>query len=441
VSPWLGIAVVCGLIPSTLVAVRALARRYTWHPETSRKTVHVVMGLVCLTFPGLFSAAWPVWLLAGISMTALAAIRCVPALRTRLGDVVGGVARRSWGDLLYAPAVALVFWLSRGDPLLFGVPVLVLALADAAAALVGQRYGFAWYETDDGRKSVEGSLAFFVTTFFATHVPLLLGTTAGRAESLLIGVLMGLLLVLLEAIAWRGLDNLFIPLATYLCFVRFTPLSIPELLERLLVLSLLLAGFAGWRRLTRLSPSAVVAGTLVLYVTWAVAGWRWLLPPLATLAGYTVLCRRPGPGPERHTVESVAWIGASGLLWIALSQLWQVGAAAYAYSVAYAAHLGMVALVFDARRGARLPLATTRASAVATLVAALGYGISGPAPGGAGWLALAAFPCITGAALAFAAWQPGLRDCPTDDARWARESCVATLAALVAYVVAGETPP
>jgi NAD(P)-dependent dehydrogenase (short-subunit alcohol dehydrogenase family) len=38
---------------------------------------------------------------------------------------------------------------------------LLLALADAAAALVGSRYGSWHYTTSDGKKSTEGSFAFF----------------------------------------------------------------------------------------------------------------------------------------------------------------------------------------------------------------------------------------------------------------------------------------
>jgi phytol kinase len=84
-----------------------------------------------------------------------------------------------------------VFWLSPDDPLLFVIPMLVLSLADAVAALIGISYGRLRYESTDGIKSAEGSAAFFCAAFFSVHVPLLLFTQVGRAETLLISLVLG----------------------------------------------------------------------------------------------------------------------------------------------------------------------------------------------------------------------------------------------------------
>ncbi len=182
-----------------MLGVRWASRKFAMASRTIAQGDSCLPWAWCASlFRGCFTLHWPVWLLAGLSAAGLAAVRSLPALRDRLGGVLGGVERQSWGELLYAPSVAFVFWLSRGDPLSYTVPVLVLALADAAGALIGRRYGFVRYETDDGVKSLEGSSGFFMTAFMATHIPLLLWTSVGRLESILISVVMGLLLMMIS---------------------------------------------------------------------------------------------------------------------------------------------------------------------------------------------------------------------------------------------------
>ena len=69
--------------------------------------------------------------------------------------------RQTGGAFFYPLAVVGTFWLSGGDPLLFCIPIAVMALADTAAALVGQQVGVNHYRVFDNKRTVEGSLAFF----------------------------------------------------------------------------------------------------------------------------------------------------------------------------------------------------------------------------------------------------------------------------------------
>lgn len=178
--PIIAIIFVLVALGAMMLGVRRAQRRFGLEAELSRKLVHIGMGLVCLPFPGLFREAWPVWTLAGIAVIGLGAIRLLPLVKAQLGQVLGGVERQSWGELLFPLAVAFVFSLAHGNALLFCVPVVILALADATAALIGRRYGHERYETDDGWKTVEGSTAFFVVAFLATCIALTLGAKVGR---------------------------------------------------------------------------------------------------------------------------------------------------------------------------------------------------------------------------------------------------------------------
>lgn len=215
VNPWLGMCLVVSIFGMLMVGLSAYRRSRSKDPELVRKLLHIGMGLVTLTFPWLFAAMWPVLLLTVVFTIFLTFLRLSRPLQQLLGGVIDGVARQSMGEIYFPVAVGLVFLLSAGDPITFCIPMLILALADAGAALIGQRYGTLGYPAGDREKSVEGSAAFLFIAFLNTQIPLLLFTNTGRAESLVIALTLSLLAMLFEAIAWRGLDNLFVPLGTF----------------------------------------------------------------------------------------------------------------------------------------------------------------------------------------------------------------------------------
>src|SRR5690606_16105111 len=108
-------------------------------------------------------------------------------------------------------------------------------LADALAALIGLAYGRVRYVTSEGLKSAEGSIIFFAVAFMSVHVPLLLFTDVGRAQTLLIATIVGLLSMLVEAVAIKGLDNLLIPIAAYAMLRWYMGATVEALALRLVV--------------------------------------------------------------------------------------------------------------------------------------------------------------------------------------------------------------
>lgn len=286
------------------------------HPEVVRKLVHVGMGLVVLPFPWLFPSPWPVVALAVLSVTGMLLLRSLPALRQGPGSVLHAVQRQSLGEICYPIAIAIVFVLKRDQPLLFVIPILILALADAVAALIGITYGRLHYSSTDGSKTAEGSLAFFIVAFLSVHIPLLLLTDVGRAQTLLIALVLGILAMLTEAVAWRGLDNLFVPVLGYALLQRFWTLSAEALLGRLVMLVGLTIFVLMWRRHTRLSDSGLLGAALFGYAAWALGNLGWLLPPLLFFLAY---CTLWPPRPDRlgdQDLFVVVAITAPAVLWL-----------------------------------------------------------------------------------------------------------------------------
>jgi len=233
---WLGIGFVLGMLIGLITVLHWYKHHYTPHPELVRKLLHIGMGLTTLTFPWLFDEVWPVLILAGITVPGLMALRYSKHLKARLGGVINGVERNtSLGEIYFSLGVAGLFILSDGDPLRFTIPILLLALADAIAALVGIRYGRLFYATIEGYKSIEGSLAFFLVAFFCILMPLSFFSDIGLVGALLIALLLALLMMLVEAVAWHGLDNLFIPVVGFLLLNALLDMPFGEFGNQLLL--------------------------------------------------------------------------------------------------------------------------------------------------------------------------------------------------------------
>jgi dolichol kinase len=214
VNPFIGISVVLAITVTLFVVLRALQKRYGLAPEWVRKLTHIGSGLTALSFPWLFQSAWPAVSVCAIAALGLFVLRNNDRMEWRL--VIDSVDRHSYGEFYFALAIALVFTVSGGDPLTYIIPVLILAGADTAAAMVGLRYGRAQYNTLSGKKTVEGSLACFATAFLLTYVTLFIATDIVSIERLGISLLVAFVSTTVEAAGTRGLDNLLIPVFAFL---------------------------------------------------------------------------------------------------------------------------------------------------------------------------------------------------------------------------------
>jgi phytol kinase len=311
--PLLGILLILGLLGLMVGLVRFL----TLPPELSRKSVHIALGLACLSFPWLFSDFWPVGLLCAASIGSLLWLR---QQKGGLNSVLHSVSRESWGELCFPIAVAVLFLLMEDPVRDYLIPVLLLTLADAVGALIGVRYGQSKYSTDEGFKSLEGSLAFFLTAFLCTHICLLLGTDTGRAESLLIAAIIGLLVMLIEGISRKGMDNLWIPLVSYLLVNSYIEMGWLTLSGRLLMLIGIIVFFLLLRRRSYANDSVLLASALVLYLIFAVADWVWAMTPVCLALFYSLVCPTTDKDWQaRHGQDDLLAVCGAGLIWLLLS--------------------------------------------------------------------------------------------------------------------------
>ena len=182
-------------LPSAVAIIAAFALIFgfaeAWrlwrHPpvEFTRKFVHVASGVVAISLAWLIESPITLALLC-------AGFAIVLGVTQRLGllQSVHAVARRSLGGVYSPLAIFATFWIgtSTGHPEFYVIAILVLAVSDSLASLVGSNYGVMTFLVQDDRKSVEGSLFFFITTFTIVHVALTLLTPLDDLACLLVAV-------------------------------------------------------------------------------------------------------------------------------------------------------------------------------------------------------------------------------------------------------------
>jgi phytol kinase len=430
-NPLLGMTLVAGSFTGLILGVAWMRRRRRVHPELSRKIVHIGMGFTTLSFPWLFTEPWPVWVLSAGFVVTLVMLRVVPSLRDGLGQVLFGIERRTWGEYCFPVAVAIVFAIAHQQIVNYLIPLLVLGLADALAALIGVRFGRSKYVTDEGTKSLEGSLAFFVAAALSTLGPLMLLTDEPLSHAIATAVSIGVLTALIEAISWRGLDNLFLPLTTLVLLVRTAERTTAELAVQVLVALGLLGLLLLWRRYTTFRDNAVAGVTLVLFVCWTSGGWEWLLSPLTVALVYTMLPFRPTHiSPDVHGNWIVLSMIMPAFVWLFLEKGVNLPGQLNAYVLACGAQLAMV---FLARWKRGWPTASATvvilgASAAAWLIVYLPLWGLAQLPVRSATSAVLALMIFIVTTATFFAVSGRPVDMPNTAARWLRQTALAAVA-------------
>jgi len=281
-----------------IFAAAELWRRYGNPPaEWSRKFVHFTGGLLVLAFPWLFTSRWTVLVLVSVFSVLIWGTRRAGLLKS-----VHGVTRESHGSLFYPLAVVILFVIAYDQPAFYLASALALVVSDTAAALVGSAYGRTWYDIGQDRRSLEGSVSFFLVTFLAVHLTLLLMTEIDPSVSVLVAVQVAAVVTLFEGVSLHGSDNLLVPLATYHLLLRLTPES-PAVIAGhtgVLVAILVLLSLPA-RRSRLMKASGVMAASLVFYLVYSMAGPEWMLAPALGLVGIVGMRARGRDVPLRRT--------------------------------------------------------------------------------------------------------------------------------------------
>jgi phytol kinase len=346
------------LLALVLAGVTLLSRLAKLDAEVGRKLVHISLGLYCLTFPWIFATSWEVAATCALAVGVFALAR--GAMRSSLGEGLHAVQRVSYGEVLFAVSVALLFWLKDGHyifraqdkaqlgPVLYVLPILILTLCDAASALVGSRYGRQKFRIEDGTKSVEGVVAFAMTAWLVSLIAFLLLTDIGRGEAILLAFITAIFGALLEAASWRGLDNLFIPLGLYFLLANLIYLGVPGLAAMSALFFIVLLALIYVTHRWGADRHFMAIGATLFFCIWIFAGPLSLITPLLALGAYFgCIWFMKVERPRHDGLNMLLVILAAAMIFFLVSNLGSFDTI-YAYNVAFAALTAAVVAYFGA---------------------------------------------------------------------------------------------
>ena len=193
-----------------LLTSELLWRRKIVKGERARKYIHILSGI--------WMAFWPHYLTTRgvVLLGCIALIVLIYSRFTHLFHAIYAVHRRTYGDILYAVALIVCVLLAL-EPWIFTTAILLVAIADGGAAVVGRFYGLnnTYYVCGlrSLRKSLSGTAAFIVLAYASIAIGYFVGGEEIIGNSLIASlVLLPVGSTLLENTTPFGLDNLFTPL-------------------------------------------------------------------------------------------------------------------------------------------------------------------------------------------------------------------------------------
>ena len=299
----LGAALITAFTLAVFAIGELLRRREILSPEQSRKLLHVGGCCSALAFPVLFTTHWSVLAVCGGFTALILWLQYKGSLHA-----VDDVSRKTYGGALHPVALYVCYLLAiwRGNFTFFEISVLVLALSDTAAALVGARYGRLRYSVGgDDYRSLEGSVFFFLVTYAIVHHILLLGLDMARWDATVLSLLIAVLVTLFEAVSLGGADNLVIPIGVMIILIKNARPDVAAITRQIICLVVSLALVCLPMRLSGLMRgSGRVVMSLLVYLASGLVSPFWGLATL--LWAYLLNLSRTLRMREIKTVFSLA---------------------------------------------------------------------------------------------------------------------------------------
>ncbi len=212
-ADWPYIVILGACFALLFVSAEWLYHSKKWQPEYTRKWVHTGTGLLTLLFPVWLSSVWSVLLLCSLFFIIL-----IVSLYFKWLGSINDIPRKSFGSFLYPVAVFACFYFytysSGHQIILFYLPILLLAICDPVAALVGQRWPYRRISFAGSGKTLSGMAAFFLLSIVLSAVAFTIYSPRLIVSYFLCVLLVSVTATLAEFLSINGTDNLTIPLAT-----------------------------------------------------------------------------------------------------------------------------------------------------------------------------------------------------------------------------------
>lgn len=273
-----------------IVTAELLRRRLHGTDEFTRKFVHMLAGVLVAASPSFISNRWPIIVVA----MSFAIINWV-SIRKGWLKSMHDLHRPTYGTVYYPLSfviLALLLWESH--TLILITAMLVMAISDAVAALVGEnlRHPREFHIGPD-KKSLQGSLAMFLSSLVIVAVALNLAEVSGPALWWY-AVVIALFAAVCEALSYQGSDNLTVPLGTALVMHYLLTHSPAD--AATMTLGMAMAALVALLsiRLRFLSPSGAAAAFILGVVVFGIGRWNFTAPMMAFFILSSLLSKMGG---------------------------------------------------------------------------------------------------------------------------------------------------
>ncbi len=186
-------------------------RKRITHSEFSRKFVHITVGS--------FVAFWPFFLSWNeIRLLSLGFLVVIGLSKYfHVFRAIHSVQRPTLGELYFALAVGLLTFVTQNE-WIYMAALLQMSLADGFAAVMGVRFGRQSYLMFSHRKTLVGSLTFFVISLAILVAYTQLASVHLNPAFI---VAAAALAAVIENFGVGGLDNLLVPLVIAVLLVNY----------------------------------------------------------------------------------------------------------------------------------------------------------------------------------------------------------------------------
>ena len=269
-----------------LIIISESARSYLrWKPESSRKLVHVIVGILVSICPFIFQSKFP-----PITLAVIFIIINAIALKKKTFKGMHSTDRVSYGTVYFPFAflILAIFWWEK--PITLVLSILIMTFSDTIAAIIGERTTHPrqfklWVDI----KSIEGCIGMFLSSFMIIYIGTDLFAWLFEAAffiplPILIGVsgFVAMLVTLSESNSSRGSDNFSVPIIAALSYDLYLINYTHGQLDSLLIWSVL-SGIAFYLafKYKSLSKNGVIAAYIMGIIIFGAGGLKWVTPIVA----------------------------------------------------------------------------------------------------------------------------------------------------------------
>jgi dolichol kinase len=196
--------------------------------NSSRKFLHIMIGNLPFLIPFFSYNTFPLnfpffvavpFVFVTFLVSPYSPVKSLSGKMPELTEVTKG--GHQLGLVFYAISYTILAWFFSARPYVIAAGILPMAYGDAAASLVGEKFGKRHFSIL-AKKSLEGSVAMFAVSFVSFEVGLLFFSAFYPLPlfSLVITALaVAAVATVAEALTPRGFDNITVPILSALLFI------------------------------------------------------------------------------------------------------------------------------------------------------------------------------------------------------------------------------